>query len=115
MNRKIREWISIHIAKNPGKVLLLAILMFNILFLLISALIISGMSLSGTEHMTFLEAAFCTVTMILDPGCIQFVVADIGHVSVGIVKRNTPDMDYAVRCEISWHNNFLTGIHAHPK
>ena len=85
MNRKIREWISIHIAKNPGKVLLLAILMFNILFLLISALIISGMSLSGTEHMTFLEAAFCTVTMILDPGCIQFVVADIGHVSVGIV------------------------------
>lgn len=85
MNRKIREWISIHVAKSPGKVLLLAILLFNIVFFLISALIISGMSLSGTEHMTFLEAAFCTVTMILDPGCIQFVIADIGHVSVGIV------------------------------
>ena len=42
------------------------------------------MSLDGTERMGFIEAAFYTVTMILDPGCISYVVEDIGQVGAAI-------------------------------
>lgn len=84
MGKKIKRWFSIQLVKNPGKMVLAAILVFNIAFLLISAGIISALSLEGTEKMGFIEAAFCTVTMILDAGCIQFVVADIGKSGLAI-------------------------------
>ena len=83
--RKIKEWLNIQLVKNPGRMVLGAILLFNVVLFLVSALIISGFSLTGTEDMSFLEAAFCTITMILDPGCIQFVIADIGAAGVGAV------------------------------
>ena len=82
--RTFKEWLSIQLAKRPGRVVLSAILLFNIVFFLFSAIVISKMSLSGTEEMDFLQAAICTITMILDAGCIQFVVEDIGQVSVGV-------------------------------
>lgn len=84
MRERIKEWISIQIVKNPGRMVLFAILLFNIVFFLVSAMIISALSLDGTEKMSFIEAAFCTITMILDAGCIQFVVADIGKAGVAI-------------------------------
>lgn len=80
--RKIREWFSIQLAKNPGRIVLLAILLFNVVFFVVSALIISNLALSGTERMDFFSAAFYTVTMILDAGCISFVVEDIGQSGV---------------------------------
>ena len=82
--RKFNEWWSTQRAKNPGRMVLGVILLFNILFFLFSAGVISALSLQGTEQMGFLEAAFCTLTMILDAGCIQFVIADIGHAGVVI-------------------------------
>ena len=85
MKLKIREWLSVQIAKNPGRIVLVAILLFNVAFFFVSAVVISNLSLAGTEQMDFLEAAFCTVTMILDAGCIQFVVADIGQTGVSVV------------------------------
>ena len=84
MKRKIKEWISVQIAKNPGKMILLGILLFNIVFFLISAVIISNLSLTGTEKMGFFEAVFCTVTMILDAGCISYVIEDIGTAGVAV-------------------------------
>ncbi|MBQ3285546.1 MAG: hypothetical protein IJH40_07895 [Ruminococcus sp.] len=81
---RMKEWISIQLAKNPGRMVLLGILAFNIAFVFLSAFIISAMSLSGTEQMGFLEAAFYTVTMILDAGCISAVVKDIGTSGVVI-------------------------------
>ena len=78
MIRKFREWFSIRLAKNPGQIVLLSILFFNIVFFFLSAFIISRMSLSGTEELGFLESAFYTISMILDAGCISYVVADIG-------------------------------------
>ena len=63
---------------------LASILIFNLVFFFLSAGVISALSLQGTEQMSFIEAAFCTVTMILDAGCIQFVVADIGQSGVVI-------------------------------
>lgn len=84
MRERIKEWASLQVVKNPGRVVLFAILLFNIVFFLLSALLISALALDGTEKMSFIEAAFCTITMILDAGCIQFVVADIGQSGVAV-------------------------------
>ncbi len=84
MKKKLTEWFSIQRIKNPGRMVLTVILLFNIIFFLFAAVAISALSLDGTEQMGFVEAAFCTLTMILDPGCIQFVVADIGQAGVVI-------------------------------
>lgn len=84
MKVRIKEWFSIQLVKRPGTMVLAAILLFNIVFFLLAALIISSLSLDGTEKMGFVEAAVCTITMILDAGCIQFVVEDIGKAGIGI-------------------------------
>ena len=84
MYRKLREWFSIRLAKNPGQIVLLSILFFNIVFFFLAAFIISKMSLSGTEELGFLESAFYTISMILDAGCISYVVADIGPENAAI-------------------------------
>ncbi|MCI5596058.1 MAG: hypothetical protein MR380_04990 [Lachnospiraceae bacterium] len=84
MKKKLKEWLSIQLVKNPGRMVLASILIFNLVFFFLSAGVISALSLQGTEQMSFIEAAFCTVTMILDAGCIQFVVADIGQSGVVI-------------------------------
>lgn len=84
MRNRWKEWFSIQIVKNPGKMVLAAILIFNVVFFLLAAGIISALSLDGTERMGFIEAAFCTITMILDAGCIQFVVADIGKSGIAV-------------------------------
>ena len=83
--KKIREWLNIQLVKSPGKMVLFVIFLFNVIFFLLSALVISNLSLSGTEKMGFFEAVFCTITMILDAGCIQYVVADIGKSGVAVV------------------------------
>ena len=82
--KKINEWLSIKLVKNPGSLIIGAILLFNIVFFMVSALVIKNLSLSGTEQMGFFEAVFCTITMILDAGCIQFVIADIGQSGVAV-------------------------------
>lgn len=84
MKRKINEWISMQVAKKPRQMVLTVILLFNIIFVFISAVLIRGFSLSGTEEMGFLEAVFCTITMILDAGCVQFVITDIGQAKVAV-------------------------------
>ncbi|MCQ2529146.1 MAG: hypothetical protein MJ108_08550 [Saccharofermentans sp.] len=77
--KKFREWFSVQLAKNPGRIVLFTIMVFNLTFLLLSSLIISRFGLSGTENMGLFEAAFYTITMILDAGCISYVVEDIGQ------------------------------------
>lgn len=82
--RRIKEWISVQIAKSPGRVVLFGILAFNIVFFIVAVIIIRCLSLDGTENMPFVQAAFSTITMILDPGCVEFVVSDIGQMGVGV-------------------------------
>jgi hypothetical protein len=84
VRRKLDEWWSVQLNKNPGRMVLAVILLFNVVFFLLAAVVISTLSLEGTERMGFIEAAFCTITMILDAGCIQFVVSDIGQSGVAI-------------------------------
>ena len=62
--------------------ILLSIIGLNAAFIIFSAILISSFSLTGTEHMSIPEAAFCTITMIMDAGCIQFVIEDIGQTNV---------------------------------
>lgn len=85
MKSRFKEWFSIQLAKNPGRVVLAVILLSNVLFLALSAFVISSLSLTGTREMGFWEAIFYTITMILDAGCIQFVVADVGATAVTVV------------------------------
>ena len=85
MFKKIREKFSILLSRAPGKIVIFTILLINVLFIMLSALIITSLSLSGTENMGFAEALFYTITMILDAGCIQFVIADIGASGVILV------------------------------
>ena len=84
MLHRFKEWFSIRLAKNPGQIVLLSILFFNVVFFLLSAFIISRMSLTGTENLGFLEAAYYTISMILDAGCVSYVVADIGPENAAI-------------------------------
>ena len=55
--KKLREWLSVQLAKNPGRIVLLAILLFNILFIILAAFIIGSWRLSGTEEMDAFTAA----------------------------------------------------------
>lgn len=84
-SRKIREKVSVQLSKNPGRLILLVILLFNIIFVCVSALIINALDVSGTEDLSFGESVYYTITMILDAGCISNVVADIGTAGVGLV------------------------------
>ena len=81
---KFREWLSIQVAKHPKRVVLVLIILFNVLFITVSAAVISALSLRGTENMNFFHAAYYTVTMILDAGCIESVITDIGTTGVAL-------------------------------
>ena len=81
---KFRRWLSIQVAKHPKRVVLVLIILFNVLFITVSAAVISSLSLQGTEKMNFFHAAYYTVTMILDAGCIESVVKDIGTTGVAL-------------------------------
>ena len=83
--KKLRSWFSIQYSKNPGRLILISILLMNIMFIGSSAALISSLSLSGTEKMKFWEAAYYTVTMILDAGCISYVVEEVGTSGVALV------------------------------
>ena len=83
MIRKTKEKFSILLSRKPDKVVIMAILLINILFVLVSAIVLRSLSLSGTEQMGFWESAYYTMAMIMDAGCIEFVIADIG--TAGIV------------------------------
>lgn len=76
MNRRFKEWLSIMKSQHPGRMVLFSILVFNLVFFLIGALVI--MIFAGKNDMSFFEALYCTITMILDAGCIESVVGDIG-------------------------------------
>ena len=81
---RLREWFSIQLAKKPGRLVLAAILLFNVVFLLVSAVLLHRMSLAlaATREMGFWEAVFYTLTMILDAGCVSFVIEEVGKASV---------------------------------
>ncbi|MBO4876904.1 MAG: hypothetical protein J5501_02730 [Ruminococcus sp.] len=84
MIRRFQEWYSMQRAKRPALMIVFGIAIFNIVFFFIAALIIRSLALSGTESMSLFEALYYTLTMILDAGCISYVINDIGTSGVAI-------------------------------
>ena len=112
MKKRFNEWFSIKVSQQPGQVVLFAILVFNLLFFLVGALVI--MLLAGQNEMSFFEALYCTVTMILDAGCIEAVVGDVGAagyvipiICVGIVIIGMITFSGAV---IGYVTNYISGF-----
>lgn len=85
MKKKFTEWLNLYIEKKPAKIILLGILLFNVVLLAVSAAIISALAPESLQHSGFWESVFYTVSMILDAGCIQFIISDIGEASVILV------------------------------
>ncbi|MBP0967379.1 MAG: hypothetical protein J5722_07080, partial [Oscillospiraceae bacterium] len=84
MIRRFQEWYSMQRAKRPTLMIVFGIAIFNIVFFLIAAVVIRSLALRGTESMHFFEALFYTLTMILDAGCISYVIEDIGTSGVAV-------------------------------
>ena len=84
MIRRFREWYSMQRARRPALMIVFGIAIFNIILFIIAALFIRSLALSGTESMGFFEALYYTLTMILDAGCISYVIEDIGTSGVAI-------------------------------
>lgn len=84
MLRKLKERVSIFSVKNPSLTILFAILILNIILFVVAATIISWLA-PPSEESGFWESVFYTISMILDAGCISYVIADIGEVSVGLI------------------------------
>lgn len=82
---RLKQWISLKVAKNPRGVILIAILLLNVVFILTSALVISQLAPESLQADGFWASVFYTITMVLDAGCIQFVVADVGQASVVVI------------------------------
>ena len=83
--KKLLERFRIYRIKKPNIVILLVILLFNICWFFFSAALISAMAPSSLAHRGFWDSVYYTITMILDAGCIEYVIADIGAVSVGLI------------------------------
>ena len=63
--KKIREWISIKIAKAPAFVVLMSILTANIVFISIAALIIMSLAPASLENTDFWSCVYYAVTMLV--------------------------------------------------
>ena len=85
MLRKLRERISVFAAKKPSLTILIAILILNILLFGLAALYISWLAPKSLSGFGFWASVFYTVTMILDAGCIEYVISDIGQASVTLI------------------------------
>jgi len=85
MMNKIREWISIHIAKAPSRMVLLAILVANLAIIGVSGLVISSLAPPELEDSGFWSCVFHMTTMVLGVGGVETLIEDIGEANVAYV------------------------------
>lgn len=85
--KKLKEFFSIQLSKHPGRVVLGAILLFNVIFLVISAAVVCGLSrvLPEVQNLEYGQALFATITMILDAGCISNIIQETPYGSVAVL------------------------------
>ncbi|MCL1952167.1 MAG: hypothetical protein FWF60_05000 [Oscillospiraceae bacterium] len=82
---KLREWISVRIAKSPGPMVLLGIFLANLGLFSAAAVVISHLAPASLAHRDFWSCVFYTISMILDAGCVQYVVEDVGEAGVLLI------------------------------
>lgn len=85
MFRKIREKISIFAVKKPSLTILITILILNLILFAVAAAVISWLSPKSLPYSGFWVSIYYTITMILDAGCIDYVISDIGEASVALI------------------------------
>lgn len=85
MFRKLREKISIFTVKQPSLTILLAIFVLNLILFAVAAIVISLLSPRSLSEHGFWASVFYTISMVLDAGCVQYVIADIGQASVALI------------------------------
>ena len=85
MLKKIKERISIFVVKNPSITILIAILILNIVLFGAAAAIISCLAPKSLAYTGFWPSVFYTISMILDAGCMEYVISDIGEASVALI------------------------------
>ena len=73
--KRLREIISIVMARNPARLVLLAIIVLNLAFLALAALVISMLS-PVSNDMGFWESLYYSVGMVLDAGFVEGVVTE---------------------------------------
>ena len=83
--KRIREKISVFTVKNPSLTILVAIFVLNLVLIGVAAAVISCLAPAKLAAKGFWPSVFFTVSMILDAGCVEYVIEDIGQVSVGLV------------------------------
>ncbi len=74
--QKFRQWLSVQLAKNPGRVVIFGIAILNILFICGAAFVIMNISPEHISEKGFGQALYYTMSMILDAGGIENVVGD---------------------------------------
>ena len=85
MLKRLREKLSVFTVRNPSLTILLAILILNIILFAVAALVISWLAPKSLPNTGFWPSVFYTISMILDAGCIEYVVSDIGEASVALI------------------------------
>ena len=83
--KSLFEQLSILRASRPASWVLLIIVVVNLFFLVFSALIISALAPDSLANDGFWASLFYTITMVMDAGCIQFVVEDVGTAGVAVI------------------------------
>ena len=74
---KIEKSVSIKLATNPGQLVLLGIVIFNVLLFFVTAIILMHLNIPGTEKMSFFESSFYAIRIIMT-GDMDFVINEIG-------------------------------------
>ncbi len=85
MFRRIKERISLFTVKQPSLTILIAIFILNLVLFAVAAGIISWLAPNSLAHSGFWASVFYTISMVLDAGCIEYVIAEIGQASIALI------------------------------
>lgn len=83
--QQLRQSISILSAKRPSETVLLAIFLLNIVFFLVATLVIYFLSPVDIQNQGLAATLFYTISMVLDAGCISYIVADANQAGAILV------------------------------
>lgn len=85
MRKKFREYVSVFTAKKPSLTILVAIFLLNVILFALAATVISQLAPPSLADHGFWASVFYTISMVLDAGCVEYVIADVGQASVILV------------------------------
>ena len=85
MFKKLREYVSVFTVKKPSLTILVGIFVLNLVLFGLAASLISWLAPGSLAEAGFWPSVFYTISMILDAGCVSYVITDIGETSVALI------------------------------